>query len=54
MKFPDFIALCAKVLMIFSVAVKIANLIRSSRRHLFRSQLEDNDLQYEDLLFFVM
>jgi len=40
-QFPDFIALCAKML--------IANLIRSLRRHLFRSQLEDNDSKYEDL-----
>ncbi|KAK5643804.1 hypothetical protein RI129_007649 [Pyrocoelia pectoralis] len=36
------------------VAVKIANSIRarSLRRRLFRSQLEDNDSEYEDLLLF--
>jgi len=37
-----------------NVAVKIANSIRarSLRRRLFRSQLEDNESEYEDLLLF--
>ena len=65
-QFPDFIsfhciihniALCAKILDandIMDVAVKIANSIRaqSLRRSLFRSQLEENDSEYEDLLLF--
>lgn len=65
-EFPDFIsfhciihnnALCAKILDvndIMDVAVKIANSIRarSLRRRLFRSQLDDNDSEHEDLLLF--
>jgi len=65
-QFPDFISfhciihntvLCAKILNvndIMGVAVKIANSIRaqSLRRRLFRSQLEDNDSEYEDLFLF--
>lgn len=65
-QFPDFIsfhciihnnASCAKILDdndIMDVAVKIANSIRarSLRRRLFRSQLEENDSEYEDLLLF--
>lgn len=65
-QFPDFIsfhciihnnALCAKILDvndIMDVAVRIANSIRarSLRMRPFRSQLEDNDSEYKDLLLF--
>lgn len=64
--FPDFVtvhcvihqnALCAKVLNmadVMNIATKIVNSVRarSLRRRLFRTQLEENEAEYEDLLLY--